>query len=54
MLPHLGDFPKLHLYLLGTSVFFSDLVPNRDSIKYLIMVNGILAVGNSEDENIGF
>lgn len=34
-------------------MIFSDLVANKDSTKYLIMVNGILATGDSEDESIG-
>lgn len=49
MLPHLRG---LHLFLSGTSVLFSDLVVNKDSTRYLIMVNGILVVGNNEDESI--
>lgn len=49
-----GAFPKQHLFLPGTSVLFSDLVANKDSIKYLIMMNDILAAGNSEDKSTGF
>lgn len=35
-------------------MLFSDLVANKDLVRYPIVVSGILAVGSNEGENIGF
>lgn len=44
MLPYLEVFSKAAFI---SPVLFSDLVANKDSTKYLIMVNGILVTGDS-------
>lgn len=44
---------SLDLFLLGTSMVFSDLVANRDSTNCLIMMNDILVTSKRVSEEAG-